>query len=140
MSRPVSDVIVSCARAIFRSLEELPNGTYRLRPGPEETSSLLHALDEINLLKLYPQLTRPCLVVRATEAAQAPAGLPWLAELQRVHLASETRGLEELMRSHPAFRLELLQSTHARLLSDPRVAGLITTFLDQQSPNGRKRQ
>ena len=67
--------------AIFRCLEQLPNGAYRLRPGPSEISSFLDALDEINLVELYPHLSCRCLVVCGTEAPHAPPELPWLTQL-----------------------------------------------------------
>lgn len=117
--------------AIFRSLEQLPCGNFRLRPGPRELPSVLDALDELNLLELYPQLACRCLVVCGTAVPEAPPEQRWQAELQRAHIAGETLELQALSRSHPTLQLELVPSTHARVLREPRVAGLISTFLDQ---------
>ena len=112
------------AEAFDRSLVELPDGTFRTRPGPEQTASLLAWLADLDLFALYRRVPSPLLVYNATRVDEAPPGSPmpaWAADVMRAYRAGLARDLEALSRECPTISVQTIDATHALIIEQPAV-------------------
>jgi pimeloyl-ACP methyl ester carboxylesterase len=129
------NIPIGLAREAFdRSIAELPDGTFQIRPLAQAVNQMTTEIESLNLLDLWERTPRPLLLYNATKPdawmLAAPPEMNWLPEFIAAYRAGLERDLAALAERKPTIQLINLPATHALIFEQPQLIGeQITRFL-----------